>query len=145
MTPTGFAPFEEVEHTADLAIVARGRDLPELVRNACRGVIHLIADTEGQAPDEWAPVSSSGADRERILVRFVKALLYEWDVRGGIPVAVEVGELEGDTLTGRIGFAHPSDGVLEEALRALPKAATYHDLAIEQVGDHLETTLVLDI
>ena len=40
-----YVPFEEAEHTADLALVARGRDLRELVLNACRGTIALIGDT----------------------------------------------------------------------------------------------------
>lgn len=137
-------PFEELEHTADLALRVRGRDLRELVTNACRGVIHLIGDTTGEAPTNWVPVSASGPDEERLLLRFVKELLYVWDLHGGLPVAVEV-ELaeEPGSLTGRIGFAHPDD--LEDRLKTPPKAATYHGLSIDRIGDHLETTIVLDI
>ena len=42
-------PFEQVEHTADYAIIARGGDLRELIENAGRGMISLLVDTQAVA------------------------------------------------------------------------------------------------
>ena len=39
-------PFEQVEHTADYAIVVRGGDLRELVENAGHGMISLLVEPE---------------------------------------------------------------------------------------------------
>ncbi|HJN15763.1 MAG TPA: archease [Armatimonadota bacterium] len=138
-------PFEEVDHTADLALLARGKDLPELILNACRGVIHLISDTDGLAPDVWVEISASSDEPERVLVRFVKQLLLEWEINEGLPVAVELSSSSGEGITGRVGFAHPNDDDIDRRIKGIPKAATYHDLATTQVGDHLEVTLVLDV
>jgi len=145
-------PFEEVDHTADLALIARGKDLPELILNACRGVVHLISDTDGLTPDAWVEISASGDEPERVLVRFVRQLLLEWEISGGLPVAVELAPSHDNgapaasrAVSGRVGFAHPHDDDIDRRIKGIPKAATYHDLAIVQVGDHLEVTLILDV
>ena len=145
MPPPDFIPFEEAEHTADLALIARGRDLPELVLNACRGALSLIGDASGLTPETWVPLTASAAEPERLLVRFVRELLLAWETHGGLPVAVEMDPAAGDAteLHGRVAFAYPDD--LADRIQSLPKAATYHDLTIRRVGDLLETTLVLDV
>jgi SHS2 domain-containing protein len=140
-----YVPFEEAEHTADLALVARGRDLRELVLNACRGTIALIGDTEGLTAEEWVDIGASAEEPERLLVRTVKELLAAWESRGGMPVTVELDEAPADAsaLRGRVGFAHPDD--LDERIIGLPKAATYHDLHIRRDGGLLEVMLILDV
>jgi len=145
MNDSPFVPFEEAEHTADLALVARGRDLRELVLNACRGTIALIGETEGLAAEEWVSIGAASEEPERLLVRFVKELLAEWESHGGLPVAVDLDAAPPDAwqLRGRVGLAYPDD--LDERIRGLPKAATYHDLHIRHGADLLEVMLVLDV
>lgn len=140
-----FVPFEEAEHTADMAITARGRDLRELALNACRGTLSLIADVEGLTAEEWAPLEAAAEEPERLLIRFLKALLLAWEMHGGLPVQVEIEEsgAEDRALRGRVGFAHPPD--LDERIRGLPKAATYHNMEIRRVDGLLEATVVLDV
>lgn len=145
-------PFEEIDHTADLALVARGRDLRELILNASRGVIHLIADTTELSPDEWVPIIVSAADPERLLVGFVKEILVAWELHGGVPVGVEVEVAPDDAwlndpvepaeVRGRMGLANPPG--LDDRIKAIPKAATYHGMEVQRVGDWLEVALVLD-
>ena len=152
MEDRDWEPFEETEHTADLALVARGRDFRELIENASLGVIHLIAETGDLLPEQWVPISSTGADPERVLVGFIREILVEWELRGGLPVAVEVEAAPDGTwlndpaepaeARGRIGIAYPSD--LEDRIKGVPKAATYHGLEIRRVGELLEADLVLD-
>ncbi|MBM3498793.1 MAG: archease [Armatimonadetes bacterium] len=141
----GFVPFAEAEHTADLALVARGRDLAELALNACRGAIALIGDTRGLTAEVWVRIEAQAPEPERLLVRLVTELLVAWELQGGLPVAVELEPAPEapETLSGRVGFAHPDD--LEERITGLPKAATYHDLRIRPEGDLLTVTLVLDV
>jgi SHS2 domain-containing protein len=153
MPPPSWQPFEETPHTADLALIARGRSLRELILNACRGTIELTIDTAGLAPEEWIPIAATGADPERLLLGMVKQILYEWETQGGLPVAVAIDAAPDDAwlespaspaeARGRLGLAHPAD--LDDRVRAVPKAATYHNLAVRRVADHLEVTLVLDL
>jgi SHS2 domain-containing protein len=152
MSAGDWRPFEETEHTADLALVARGRDFRELILNVSRGVLHLIAEAADLDAERWVPIESSGSEPERLLLGFVNQVLFEWETHSGLPVAVEVEAApdmawlarpaaEGE-VRGRLGIAHPAD--LEERIKALPKAATYHDLRIERTGRLLEVGLVLD-
>ncbi|MGQ9732761.1 MAG: archease [Candidatus Zipacnadales bacterium] len=140
-----FMPFEEREHTADLSVTARGRNLRELILNACRGTIALIGETARLEPEEWTEVEFGAPEPERLLVGMVKQLLLEWETRGGLPVKVEVEALneQAGQIRARLGFAHPPD--LDDRIKHLPKAATYHNLNIYRTGDILEATLVLDV
>jgi SHS2 domain-containing protein len=153
MDDATFVPFEEQPHTADLALVARGRDFRELLLNACRGVLWALVDSTGLALDEWVLIRSLGSEPERVLLGLVKQILVQWELREGLPVAVEVESAPDDSwfaapsvpaeAHARLGFAFPPRG--EERVKAVPKAATYHDLAIRRVGELLEVTIVLDL
>ena len=49
--------IEELEHTADLSIRVRGRDLAELFVNAARGMFGLMADLERMGISVWKEFS----------------------------------------------------------------------------------------
>jgi len=153
MADGNWLPFEEAPHTADLALIARGRDLRELILNACNGAISLIVDVADLTPSRWAPIAARGPDPERVLLGMVKQVLYRWEVEGGLPVCVQVESApEAERLAspdspgearGRLGLADPDD--LGDRVKAVPKAATYHDLAIRRAGNLLEVTIILDL
>jgi SHS2 domain-containing protein len=45
-------------------------------------------------------------------------------------------------VRGRMGLVNPPN--LDDRIKALPKAATYHGLEVQRVGEWLEAALVLD-
>jgi SHS2 domain-containing protein len=153
MAQMDWLPFEEAPHTADLALIARGRDLRELILNACNGAISLVVDVADLAPSRWVAIAARGPDPERILLGMVKQVLYRWEVERGLPVCVQVTSAPDAAWTvspdspaearGRLGLADPED--LEDRVKAVPKAATYHDLAIRRAGELLEVTIILDL
>ena len=72
-----FVPYEEVDHTADYALVARGRTFPELLLNASVGLCHLLADVAAlPAPAERRAVRARAPSRERLLVGWLRELLF---------------------------------------------------------------------
>ncbi len=131
-------PFEEVEHTADWAFRARGRDLRELFVNAARGMFHLQGGTPGPET-ATREVEVEGFDREALLINWLNELLY-------------LQEQHGETYH-RFGIVELSDRRLRACVHGGPqgkvnkliKAATFHDLAIQQTAGGWEVTIVVDV
>ena len=68
-------PFEQIEHTADYAIVARGRDLRELIENAGRGMISLLVEADRLEPQRQVMFTATGDSRERLLLQCLRELI----------------------------------------------------------------------
>lgn len=129
-----------VEHTADWALRLRGRDLNELFTHAAKGMAWLLAgDTETVPLDTAREVSLEAFDAEELLVLWLGELAY-WAERDGLvfPVA-NLDRVTTHTLAGTVRGGRPAE------LQKHIKAVTYHDLAIRQVEDGLEVTVVFDV
>ena len=68
--------FEEVEHTADIAIRAFGGDLSELFANVAYGLACQIAETTGIEKNIEETIEITADDVEGLLVAFLEELLY---------------------------------------------------------------------
>jgi SHS2 domain-containing protein len=69
--------FEEMEHTADIGLRARGRSLEELFVNAARGMLWLMGFAgEGLEEGRLQTIEIQGLDREHLLVRWLSEILY---------------------------------------------------------------------
>ncbi len=130
-------PFEELEHTADWAYRARGRDLGELFVNAARGMFHL----QGGAPggDIMREVRVEGFDRETLLINWLNELLYLQEQYREAYHRFEIVELSDRHLRARI-YGGPQGEV-----NKLIKAATFHDLEIKRTAGGWEAKIVVDV
>ncbi len=130
--------FEEIEHTADWAFRAYGRDLKELFENAAHAVFAL----EGVEPGELKltrEVEVTGIDYESLLVNWLSELLYLQETQHETYFDFSIATLGPTHLRGTIRGA-PSG-----PLNKFVKAITYHDLKIEQTADWWRATVVVDV
>ena len=136
-------PFEVVNHTADLAIRARGRTFPELVVNAARGLCALLAESAALAP-QGPPrrVEAEGETRERVLRRALGEVLALETLEGLVPVRAELAAGEEGRIVLEMGVV-PLDAAREHLLADI-KAVTYHDLNVRETEAGLEVTVVFD-
>ena len=131
--------FEEVEHTADVALRVWGRDLKELFVNAARGMAWLLADPETVEPTTEVSLDLEGFDAETLLVTWLGELLYYNETEGLVFTEFDLREV---TPTHLRGIAR--GGVPGETRRHI-KAVTFHDLNIRSTDRGLETTIVFDV
>lgn len=130
--------FEEIEHTADLAFCAYGRDAAELFANAARGMFTL----EGGGlppPQRERQVAVEGVDRESLLVNWLNELLYLQERHGEVYSEFKIEEISATNLRARVG------GGAREEMRRRIKAVTFHDLQVKQTAEGWQATLVLDV
>lgn len=136
---TGARRYEEVEHTADVAIRAFGRDLPELFANAAYGMFDLLADMEGLSLTIEREVFLEAPDLEALLVDWLGELLYLRETHGEVYKEFEINTLSPTELR---ALARGGKGAVP---RMDIKAVTYHDLEIEKTEEGYEATVVFDV
>lgn len=135
--------FQEIEHTADYALLLRGSDLRDLLQAAVDGFLALVTDNRRPPPSFWTEYEIRADDPAVLVMRAVRELLYGID-QAQVPVAAEVLEAGEDPPRARlrVGLA-----ALEEArphLHRAVKAVTYHDLHLRRDADGLSLVLTFD-
>lgn len=139
-----FTPFEVIDHTADVGIIAYGRDLSELLENAALGMFSLMADLETVTPKEQREIVAEAPvpEKEWLLLKWLKELHYLKEAEKFIPREAKITELTETTVKGVVKGEYLHDGI---TLLHHIKAVTHHMISIEQVGDLLRAQVVFDV
>jgi protein archease len=144
--PSGFhtshpqIAFEEIEHTADRALIIYGRNLEELLLNAARGLNSLLgADADLPSTPKTKSLELDAIDAESLLVEWLSELAYwaeaemlvfsKFDFQNVSPTHVKA-LIYGSRVT-----------QMEKHI----KAVTYHNLKIIKTETGLAATVVFDV
>jgi SHS2 domain-containing protein len=130
--------FEEIEHTADWAFRAFGRDLKELFENAAFALFSLEG-VSGNPSTVTRRVIVQGIDLESLLVNWLSELLFLQETCGETYSRFTVEDLTPAVLSATI------QGSPSGPLNKFVKAVTYHDLHIEQAAEGWQATVVVDV
>ena len=132
--------FEEIEHTADRALIIYGRNLEELLLNAARGLNSLMgADEDLNSTPLTKSIELAAMDAESLLVDWLSELAYwaeaemivfsEFNMQTVSPTRVKA-KISGSRVT-----------QLENQI----KAVTYHNLEIVKTETGMSATVVFDV
>jgi len=134
--------FEILDHAADYAVRAWGRDLSSLISAAARGMLSFIADTEGLKPTQTLTLDVQAESVEYLVHHCLRALLYLVQ-DGQLPVTLSVSASDfppsAQLEVGVVPIASARD-----RLRGEIKAVTYHNLAVRREADRLSIEVVFD-
>jgi SHS2 domain-containing protein len=133
-------PSEILEHTADIGLRARGESMEALVENAAAGMLEILgaAARDGSMEDE---ITVEAEDRAALLVYFLDELIYLVDGRGARIAGTTVRFETPTRLRARVTWA-PSDEPLDGTEL---KAATFHQLSLEERNGGYEATVFFDV
>ena len=132
--------FEELEHTADVALRVRGRDMRELFANAAEGMFSLIGHCQRGATPRFADeIRLHAPDRAALLIDWLNELLYLGEANNARYYAFTF-----HRLTPTLLEAHVAGDPLVSRWKTI-KAATFHDLRISETPEGWEVTVVFDI
>lgn len=135
--------FQEIEHTADYALLLRGRDLRDLLQAATDGFLALVTDDRRPAPSFWKEYEVHAEDPALLVMRAVRELLYRIE-EGEVPVAAEVLQAGEDPPQARLRLGLAPLEVARRHLHRVVKAVTYHDLHLRRDADGLSLVLTFD-
>jgi SHS2 domain-containing protein len=132
--------FEEVEHTADIAMRVWGRDLTELFANAAYGMACMLTDVENVVPVSETTIELEAEDVEILLVDWLSELLFL-----GERDRLVFTRFDGLQVTPNSLHARVRGGPIQERHSHI-KAVTFSDLQIRQAdGGDYETVIVFDV
>ncbi len=131
--------FEELPHTADVALRCWGQDLRELFISAAQGMAWLIAGPDAAEPLVAVELDLDAYDAETLLVTWLGELLYLHERDGVLFTAFELDKVTPTHLRGK------ARGGPAGQPRLHIKAATFNDLAIRPSERGLEATIVFDV
>jgi SHS2 domain-containing protein len=132
--------YEEISHTADLALRVWGKNLHALFINAAAGMTRLMSDAavEG-SPTPTRTLSIEAMDTESLLVEWLSELAFLAESEGAVFGSFSITDI---TETGL-------RAVLKNQLPGKPtrtiKAVTFHDLQIIKTDRGVEATVVFDV
>lgn len=133
--------FSIIEHTADIGINIRGTSLEKLFRNAIFGLIDLVTENIPSGK-EIKSINITAPDNESLLIDFLNELLYLINVKEWIPNDIKDLKLAGNNLNAAItGEKYDSNHPIKTEI----KAATYHNIKINNNVDIWETTVFFDV
>jgi SHS2 domain-containing protein len=136
-------PFEVIDHTADVGIVARGATLAEAFANAATGMFSLMVELEEVAEREERRISVEAADLEGLLIAWLSELLFILDVEELVFSRFEVDRISATRLEGR-AFGERLDRQRHPRGTAV-KAVTRHMLRVGEADYGYEARVIFDI
>jgi SHS2 domain-containing protein len=134
--------FELREHTADVAVAARGETLGELYAAVADGLAAAMCDEVPERGGETFEVTVHAESREALLFDYLDELVYRRDVEAVLPVDNDA-SVESDTewvLSGSFRGVPLADVTAREV-----KAVTYSDMAVERDGEEWTAYVVFDV
>ena len=130
--------FEEVAHTADVALRVWAEDLPSLFAEAALGMNSLAGVRLAPSPRIRRTYKHAAADKESLLVAFLSELVFNqenenlgWDA---FRIRLEDSGLE----------VQMAGAALASVAKPI-KAVTFHNLHISQTARGYEAELVFDV
>lgn len=135
--------YEQLPHTADIAVRVYGKDLKELFANAAFSMFDIIADLEGLNESVSVGVELKAASREELLIAWLDELLYNFYTKGIIFFRFDITLLSEELLSAKAYGRHVGEN--RNRLKTEIKAATYHDLNIRESNEGYSVDIVFDV
>ena len=134
--------YEYLPHTADVRIKAVGKDLPDLLKFALKGLCRILSDKDSSNESEkiYETINLSSVDDTALVIDFLSETLMMMYKHKAIFSDVNIIRLLNHSIQAEIvGFA--VDGFNEDI-----KAVTYHEAEISSINENeLEIIITLDI
>jgi len=140
---SGMKRYEQVPHTADIAIKAYGKDLRELFSNTAYGMFDIIADLEGLEKKVKIDLNLEAPSREELLILWLDELLYNFYTKGIIFFEFDIIDISDTRITAHAHGRHIGEN--RNRLKTEIKAATYHDLKIEENEVEYSVEVIFDV
>jgi SHS2 domain-containing protein len=137
------APFEFLEHTADVGVIAHGSTLAEAFVHAAEGTFSVMVNLNGVREEEERSLAVEAHDWPSLLVAWLSELIYFCDVDGLVFKRFEIREMEPYSLQAS-AYGEKIDRQRHE-LGAGVKAITRHMLEVGEDEDGYRVQVLLDI
>ena len=131
-------PYELIDHTGDIGVVAHAPTLEELYAECGRAMFDVLAGFGKPEATETDRFEISAAEPADDLRDFLAELLYRWSVDRKMYVSFSVGQ-------GELHAGWETWNPARHDLRTELKAVTYHQLLVERETDGWKAQVIFDV
>lgn len=135
--------YDYFEVEADIGVTGWGPTMAEAFRQTGLGVFALMVAPGDIEERVMSEVPAAGENREALLVNWINDCLCLHDIEGFVARRIELPVFEEGRLLSRL-WGEPVDPG-RHRLGTVVKAATYHQLAVEERPDCCAIRLIVDI
>ncbi len=122
--------YQLIEHTADIGLVAYGRDLAQAFSNAAYGLFSIITDLRKVKKIESRPIELLEKSPEDLLFAWLNYLIYLFDAEQMLLKQCDIQEFAENHLKSTC-FGEKVDP-MRHKIKLGVKAATYHLLNVDR-------------
>lgn len=137
------APYEILEHPADVGFLARGTTREELFTNAATALCRLACAPEGLEERERREIAASGNGTESLLFAWLAEILAVMDAEKLFFRRVEVTQMTETEVRG-VAWGERFDRARHRAGTYI-KAVTYHQLEVRRTPEGWSAQVFLDV
>ena len=129
-----------LDHTSELQLEVGAESLAGLLVEAGVALGRLLLGAGGgEARGPWRTLEVRSKDREALLVDWLNELLYLVETACDVPLSIDVAEATDTWLRARVR------GVPVARAPSLVKAATHHELVVEETASGFRGEVILDV
>lgn len=139
--------YEILDISGDVGIRAYGKDYREVLVSAATGMYSLITDIDKVVERNSLSISVQADTLEGLIVRYLNELIFNFDTYGFVGRRIEIDTFEEkpeNFIVSTTIYGEEFDPERHER-RLLLKAATYHNINFQKVGDRYQIEVVFDI
>ena len=93
--------FEILDHPSDVGILARAPTREEALLELSRGLISIMADTEGIGISQERDFRAPGPDEPAQVVNWLNEILFFFDTEGFLPIDLQIDSWTEREIMGR--------------------------------------------
>lgn len=139
--------FKILDVSGDIGLSASGGDIKEAFINAATGMYSLITDLDAIKEKKAIEVSAESESISGLLVSWLNELIFHFDAYGFVGKRLDITEFTCEQTNPKLKATISGEEFNPEfhQRRLLIKAATYHRLRVENIGNTWEIDVIFDI
>lgn len=135
--------YEIINHTADLGMIIKGKDLPTLFKNAGIALMDIMVSGNSFEAPQPLNINITGTDLPDLMVRWLGEVLYIFEGEGLVTSSININSISHNNLDASVLTA-AFDSRFHKVLREI-KAVTYHLIEVVEKAGVWEARVIFDL
>ena len=135
--------YEFIDHTADIGIIAFGRDLPEAFSNAAYAMFDILTDADRINGKESFDIQVSARNQDELLINWLDELLFRYETEYILCGEFVINSLNDGNLDATVYYEKIDRSKHE--IKTEIKNVTYHQLKIEKKQTGWSVQVIFDV
>jgi len=135
--------YELLDHTADIGVIAFGRDLPEAFGNAAYAMFDILTDIDRIRETDSFDLQVSASNIEDLLVAWLNELLYRYETERIAFSKFVIDDINDSDLRATVSGEKIAPDRHE--IKTEIKSVTYHQLRVEKIDDGWRAQVIFDV